>query len=246
MKRPAVYTPDHPGHTLTRIWGTPIVVVGRTWLPLAELASWIFLSWWSSRRDPGHTPGMNLGLGAINTLTVLGSEWCHNLAHVAAAHVVDRPMDALRITWGMPLCVYYQLEDARVTPRQHIARALGGPLFTLAAALGLGRIRSMTRSSTAAREIADTALGANLVILSAGMLPYPGLDGGVILKWGLVESGRSPQQADQITRQVDGVVAAGLAGAAIVVKKRRPCLSGLLALLSALGFSLALGLVRES
>jgi Zn-dependent protease len=154
-------------------------------------------------------------------------------------------MDALRITWGMPLCVYYELEDARVTPHQHIARALGGPLFNLAASLGLGRIRSSSRSGTPAREIVDTALGANLLILGAGLLPYPGLDGGVILKWGLVQAGRSTQQADTITRQVDGVVAAGLAGAALAARKRRPWLSALFALLSLLGIAFSLGILRE-
>ncbi len=246
MKKPAVYTPEQPGHTLTHLWDTPVVVVGRTWLPLVELASWMFFSWWSSRRDPDRKPGVSLGLGAVHTLMVLGSEWCHNLAHVAAARMVARPMDALRITWGMPLCVYYELEDERVTPRQHIARALGGPLFNFAASLTLGRIRSRTKKNTPAREIVDTALGANLIILGAGLLPYPGLDGGVILKWSLVEGGSSTRQADAITRQMDGAVAAGLAGAALGLRKRRPWLSVLLAILSALGFSLALSLVRES
>ncbi len=246
LKKPPVYSPETEGETLAHIWETPVVVVGHTWLPLAELASWVVFSWWSSRRNPASKPLTNLGMGAIHTLTTLGSEWCHNLAHVAASKLVDRPMDALRITWGMPLCVYYELEDARVTPRQHIARALGGPLFNLAAAFGLGLVRPITRASTPAREIVDRAIGANIFILGAGLLPYPGLDGGVILKWSLVEGGSTPKQADLITRGVDGAVAAGLAGAAMGLRKRRPWLSLLLAVLSALGLGFALGLVREA
>ena len=45
---------------------------------------------------------------------VLGSEWCHNLAHAAAARAIGKPVDAIRITWGMPLLVYYDINDKNV------------------------------------------------------------------------------------------------------------------------------------
>lgn len=246
MKKPAVYTPEHPGRTLTSIWETPVVVIGRTWLPLAQIASWFFFSRWTSHRNPEQKLPLSLALGALHTLTMLGSEWCHNLSHVAAAHIVDRPMDALRITWGMPLCVYYDLEDADVSPRQHIARASGGPIFNAAAAIGLSLLRRKIPTRTISREIVDVGLAANLIIPGIGLLPYPGLDGGPILKWGLVDAGYSPEQADHMTQKVDGVVAAGLAGAAFATVKRRPWLSLLLAVLSALGLGFALGWIREN
>ena len=245
MKKPLVYSPDQDGTVLMYFFDTPVVIVGRTWLPLVELATLIGFTRWSSKRYPERNVLANLGAGALHTLTTLGSEWCHNLAHVLAAHLTRRPMDALRITWGMPLCVYYDLEDADVSPLQHIARALGGPIFNLLAASGLRRIRATVDQDAFAYEMFDVALGANLFILAAGVLPYPGLDGGVLLKWGLVQAGRSPFQADQEVRRVAGAVGAGLAGTALSTRKRRPWLSALLALLGLLGIGYALGILRE-
>ena len=62
---------------------------------------------------------------------ILGSEWCHSLAHAAAARSIGKPMDALRIDWGMPLVVYYDVDNEKVAPREHIIRALGGPVCSL-------------------------------------------------------------------------------------------------------------------
>jgi len=74
------------------------------------------MAWVAKKRVPERSWLQSLGIGALTMLVVLGSEWCHNLAHAAAARMVGKPMDAIRITWGMPLVVYYDINDENVTP----------------------------------------------------------------------------------------------------------------------------------
>jgi Zn-dependent protease len=246
VKKPVVHAPGIPAREIGRLWETPVIVIGRSWLPLVQLAVWPVMSWRAGRLDPQRSPGQRITIGAVETVAVLGVEWCHNLAHVAAARLVERPMDALRIVFGMPLCVYYDLNPQNVTPHQHILRALGGPVFNLAAAIAAWAWRETSQPGSAGEEIADTTMGAAVLILGAGLLPYPGLDGGPILKWSLVESGHSPADADRTVRAVDGVVGAGLAvGAVSAARRGRRWVAGLLALLGLLGIAFSLGILRE-
>jgi Zn-dependent protease len=96
------------------------------------------------------------------------------------------------------------------------------------------------------RDIADVAVATNLFLPAFGLLPIPGIDGGPILKWSLVERGASPMDADMTVRKVDGVLGAVLAlVAAMAFKKRRFLLGALLMQTAALAWSIALGILRE-
>lgn len=246
MKKPAVLVKGDPVTTVGRVFDTPLVVKGWTWLPLIELIAWLGLAWHAGQRRPERTWLQCLGVGALTMPVALGSEWLHNLAHAAAARAIHKPMDALRITWGMPLVQYYELNDLTVTPRQHLWRALGGPLLNglLLALSWLWRRR--TRPDSLEREVAEAALGANALIVGAGLLPIPGLDGGAALKWGLVARGQTVAQADAAVQKVNGAVSGGLAGgAAAALVKRRWALGGLLALLAGLAGLVATGLLKE-
>ncbi len=204
---------------------------------------------------------------------ILGSEWCHNLAHAATARLVGKPMDALRVAWGMPLVVYYDVNDESVTPRQHIARALGGPLFNallLPFALlfrrftgkrqdipqspvdgsGSGASESGTAGASwlfpVLHDVAEAAAGMNLFLSTASLLPIPGIDGGPVLKWTLVERGSTPAEADETVKVVDRVVGAGLGAAAgLAFKKRRRFLGAILAMFSFLALVIGFGLLSE-
>jgi Zn-dependent protease len=179
-------------------------------------------------------------------LISVGSEWCHNFAHAAAAWWVRKPMDAMRIFWGTPLLVYFDIEDPSVTPKEHIIRALGGPLFNAAALVPVTIWRTWTRPASLARELLDVALASNLFLLLAGLLPLPGIDGGPILKWSLVARGRTPSEADQIVRQVDGVLAIGLGAAAYQAAKKKNWLFGVLfGLLGLTSLVVSLGWLQE-
>lgn len=246
MIKPAVVAPTDEVTTVGKIFGTPIVVKGITWLPLVELVMTGFMAWVAGKRRPERSWLERLGIGALTMPIAVGSEWCHNLAHAAAAKLVGKPMDVLRITWGTPLVVYHDISDESLTPRQHIIRSLGGPVFNALAVPVALLFRRRTHPDSVGRDVANAALGANAFLGTAALLPIPGIDGGPILKWSLVERGRTPDEADLVVRKVDGVLGTVLAASGVVAfKKRRWLLGALLAQFSAFALGFALGIIRE-
>ena len=228
------------------VFGTPVVVKGRTWLPITELAVWGIMAWVAGRDRPGRSWMARLGVGVLTMPVILGSEWCHNLAHAAAAQLTGKPMDALRISWGMPLVVYHDINDETVRPTQHIVRALGGPVFNMLLLSLAAIFRQFTRVGSVAREVADAAVGMNLFLSTVSLLPIPGIDGGPILKWALVDGGRSLNQADEVVKEVDKVLGVGLAaGAGAAFKRRRRFIGVILALLSIIALAVGWGVLTE-
>lgn len=246
MIKPPFVKPGEDVKIVGRVFNTPLVVKGKTWFPLVQLAAWPILSWVAGRRKPERSWGQRLVVGALTTPVVLGSEWCHNLAHAAAARWVSKPMDAIRVVWGMPLLIYYDINDASVSPPQHIARALGGPVFNALLFFVARLLKRQVCPGSALGEMAEAAEKINAFIAVVGLLPIPGIDGGPILKWSLVELGRTPAEADQDVRKVNGVLGATLAGAGVVALKRKRWLEGgLLVMLAATALSIASGLLKE-
>jgi hypothetical protein len=192
---------------ISRLGNTPVTVQGGAWFPVAQFLAWSLFSQASKQRNPGRS-WLRAGVeGFTQMLVALGSEWGHNLAHLAASHWIGKPMDEFRIQLGMPRCVYRQINDTTVTPRQHIIRALGGPIFNLLV-LPFAVAASMSnKKETIAGRTARTALHTNLFLSLVSLMPIPGIDGGPILKWTLVEKGRSVQEADEVVRKVNGPLA---------------------------------------
>lgn len=228
--------------TLGKAFGTPLVVRGFTWLPLTWLAVWGVMSGQAGKGHPERGFFARLGIGALTTAAILGSEWCHNLAHAAAARAIGKPMDALRIHWGMPLCIYRDPNDPSVppncggvTPRQHMLRALGGPLFNLLALPLALLARRLARPGSALWEAANAAAGMNTFLVGAGLLlPIPQLDGGTLLKWALVAKGQTRQAADETVLRVNRVSGVGLGVAAgVALKKHRWWIGAFLGFLAA-------------
>lgn len=246
MIKPAVVQPTDEVTIVGTIFGTPLVTKGKTWFPVTQLITLPIMAWVAKRRIPERSWLQSLGIGSLTTPIVLGSEWCHNLAHAAAARIVGKPMDAICITWGMPLLVYYDINDESVTPRQHIVRALGGPVFNALVLPIALFFQHRTHPKSMARDIANVVVGTNTFLPAVGLLPIPGVDGGPILKWSLVENGQTPKEADMTVRKVDGVLGLFLTLAgALSFKKRRWLIGGLLIQLAALAFSIALGIFKE-
>jgi Zn-dependent protease len=246
MKKPAALRPADEVTTIGRVFGTPLVVKGNTWLPITELAIWPVMAWLAGRGRSDRAWSQRLGIGAVTTAVILGSEWCHNIAHAAAALLVGKPMDALRIVWGMPLVVYYSIDDEKVTPREHILRAMGGPICNALLLPFALMFRRFTRKNSALRDVADAAVGMNTFLSTVSLLPIPGIDGGPILKWSLVERGYTPEAADETVRGVNRVMSGGLglaAGTAIL--RKRWFLGSILALLAALALAVGFELVEE-
>ncbi len=246
VKKPAVVRPTDDVTHVGKVFGTPVVVKDTTWLPVTELAVWLLMSWLAGRGRDDRPWWKRLGVGALTMSTALGSEWCHNLAHAAAAQSIGKPMDALRVTWGMPLVVYYDIHDRSVTPRQHIFRALGGPVCSgLLLLLGL-LFRRLTRHGTVPGDAANAAVGMNAFLFSVSLLPIPAIDGGPILKWSLVDRGATPEEADETVRGVNRVLGGGFVVAAgIALKRRRRLLGLILAMFAALSLSMGFGLLKE-
>jgi Zn-dependent protease len=246
MIKPEAVSPDEEVEVVGHIFDAPLVVKGRTWLPVTQLITWLVMAWEAGRLHPKRKWHQRMGVAAATMSVILGSEWCHNLAHAAAAKMVGHPVDAIRITWGMPILVYHDIEDPEVTPRQHITRSLGGPIFnTIVWSLGVfwGRF---TRKGTPARDITDAVTGMNAFLLIAGMTPQPWLDGGAALKWALVEKGDSLEDADETVRKANFPAAVGMGTAAVVAfKNRKNLLGGLLTFLAAISLGTALSWLRE-
>jgi Zn-dependent protease len=246
MKQAPFLSPEDETTTVGRVFKTPLVVKGKTWLPVSQLVTWGIMTWLAGKDHPQRPWWERVWRGGLNMVVMLGSEWGHNLAHAAAANAVGQPMDALRVAWGMPLVIYYDITPADVTPRQHIVRSLGGPLFN-ALLLPLSLLsRCFTRPDSVARQVTNTSAGTNAFLLSVGMLPVPFLDGGPVLKWTLVSQGRTPEEADQVVRKVNGGVGLLLAaGAGLAFKRKRRLLGALLAQLSAMCLGFAVGVIQE-
>jgi Zn-dependent protease len=246
MRKPIVVKRAEDVTTVGRVFGTPVVVKDRTWLPLTQLVVWAIMAWVAGRGRPDRSWWKRLGIGALTMSAILGSEWCHNLAHAAAAGLVGKPMDVLRVAWGMPLVVYHDVGDQTVTPRQHILRALGGPVFNALLLPFALLLQRATREGSALRDLANAAVGMNTFLCTGSLLPIAGIDGGPVLKWSLVERGNTPQEADEIVMGVDRVMAAGLGVAAgVALKKRRWLLGAILAMFTAMALVIGLGYVKE-
>ena len=246
MIKPAIVQPTDEVTAVGKVFTTPLVVKGNTWFPLAQLITWPIMAWVAKKRRPERPWLQSLGVGALTMPVVLGSEWCHNLAHAAAARAINKPMDAIRIIGGMPLLVYYDVNDEAVMPKQHIIRSLGGPIFNILVLPLAWLFRQRTDPESVGRDIANTAVAANAFLPAVGLLPIPGIDGGPILKWSLVEKGYTQPEADLTVRKVDGILGTLLLAAGIVsLKKCRWFIGGLLLQLAAYALSIALGFLRE-
>lgn len=247
MIKPPVVKPGEETTKVGQVFDVPLVIKGKTWFPITQLVTWGLLARWLDKRSPGRPNSVNIISGGLSMAVLLGSEWCHNLAHAAAAKSVGHPADAIRITMGMPLLVYHQINDDQVTPRQHIARALGGPIFNSVLLLLSWLARRMFRPGTIGHDASDTAVAANALLLAAALSPTPWLDGGPVLKWSLVERGRTMEEADEIVRKINWGYAAAAAGVSAAAFKRKKRLSGwMVALLAATALTTASGLLKET
>lgn len=231
---------------LGQFFDTPVQVKGASWLPVTQGIVWVILTRSTIKRSPELSTGKAVREGFLKMLIMLGSEWCHNIAHVLAAYLVGKPMDGFRIQLGMPRCYYRELNPVDVTPGQHLIRAAGGPIAS-AALFGVSQIiQPVIPKNTSAYRTLRTAVQTNRFLSLISLLPIPGIDGGPILKWGLVKSGASPADADRIVQKVNGPLAVLLIIASVIfLRKKRyfpGVFSGMLSLTSLLVFS---GVIQE-
>ena len=228
------------------VFGTPLVIVRRTWLPLTEVIVWAVMTFVNHHRYPDRSFTRKVLAGGLTAFVILGSEWLHNLAHAAAAHLVGKPMDRLRIQWGMPRCIYDDINDPAVSAREHILRSLGGPLINFVSLPFWKLFKRSAAPDSIAHDVAEAGLSMNIFLSTVSLLPIPGIDGGPILKWSLVWRGQTPQKADEQVAQVNRFSAPVLTTASVLLIKKKRWLPAVVCVLMA-GISWLVGykVIRE-
>ena len=204
--------------------GTPVKVKPFVLLNLPAL--WAGITVFLGRKHPEWSWPLRLSVGGLSMLTWLIADIGHALAHTVSAKISGSPMDEIQIV-DMPRTIYF---DNDVGPEVHRMRALGGPIYS---AIGLAVsfiLRLTAPKDSAVQELVHwSALGHGLILVGS-MAPLTIVDGGVILKWTLVERGCTEDEADQVVQKAGlaaGAIATG-AGAAMATRRRWLPASGLI------------------
>jgi hypothetical protein len=167
----------------------PMVVL--VWVLLAVIGVW---------RWPGQSALAYVLVGGVGLLLGMLVDVGHACAHTIGAKMVHAPTALILLGADMPRTLY---PDEPKRPGQHIARSMGGPIYSWIG-IGIGLLAlNLTAPQSAARYLAEIWTFGNTMIGVAIFLPLPIVDGGVILKWLLVIGGQDEEQADRIVRWVD-------------------------------------------
>ena len=189
-----------------KIFDTPVKVSFKFLLIIAILwgvVTSLGLYWHPER---GFWPGLLIGL--VTALLLLFAEYGHPLGHIFSARYAGAPMDEILISLDMARTLY---SKNNVLPKVHRMRALGGPIFNLIGLLLSLAIYAVASGNPIAAELAGwSALGHGLLLIMS-LSPLPPTDGGTILKWTLVERGKTEREADEMVRHVDWVMGIGAA-----------------------------------
>ena len=209
------------GATLYTFNGVPVVARPGFWaIPALLIAGMAGLARW---RRPELPWPQRLGLALLVSLSALSAELGHAMAHTLSARLAGAPMDEILLPFGLARTLY---KDNDVPPRVHILRSLGGPAFNLLGTLVSLVWRRLAPRGSLARDFADVSLAAHGFLFVGSFALLPAIDGGVVLKWALVEAGRTEPQADRTVRRASlglGAALLGLgAGALLVLWRKKP------------------------
>jgi hypothetical protein len=242
MKSQNQESPPLPtGTTLYHFNGVPVIAKPDFW-PMPILLTG-FLTWVAGRHRPTLSWFQRLGVGAIAMPIALFADVGHAMAHTISARLAGAPMDEILLSSGMPRTLYL---DNAVPPGTHIRRSLGGPIFSLIGfALSMMWWRNTPRGSLG-HDFAEASLSGHSFILLGSLAPLPIVDGGVILKWKLVEAGQSPEEADQTVRKTSVALGSAFLGLGAVLSwfRRRRLVGGLLAAGGAVGIAAGIGWLK--
>jgi len=209
-----------------RLLATPLEVAPGFYFNL--IAIWAGMSWLMGVKHPSWAWPKRIFSGALAGSALIFADVGHAFAHTFSARAAGAPVDQIQLSSGMPRTIYF---DQSVTPRTHILRALGGPLFSAFGLVMSLVLRLLIPRNSISFEVAEWSSVGHGLIFAGSLAPLPVVDGGSILKWTLVESGKSPDEADQIVQQA-GIAtgfAATTAGAAFATRRKWLPAAGLLA-----------------
>lgn len=224
-----------------RFNSVPVVVQPVFW-PIVVLVTGV-LTWIAGRRHPERSWLQRLAVGLIALPVALLADIGHAMAHTVSARMAGAPMDEILLSAEMPRTLY---ENNTVPPPVHIMRSLGGPVFSLACAALSLLWHSLSPRRSLSRELAEVSLFGHSFILLASSIPLPMVDGGIMLKWQLVKSGLSPEQADRVVHRASlGLGVALLApGAVIGLGRKQKLIGSFLAASGAAAIAAGLGWLK--
>jgi hypothetical protein len=223
-----------------RIFNTP-VKLSIKFLPILVVL-WGSVSWLGLYWHPERKLWQGLLIGLITSAVLLLAEFGHALAHIFSARYAGAPMDEVLVSSDMPRTIY---RNNDVAPKVHRMRALGGPIYNMAGFLISIAIFEVSPHGSLLHELmAWSALGHGLLIIMS-LAPVPMVDGGSILKWTLVERGRTEKAADDMVRQIDWAFGTILVLIGVTLIFIRSWIIGLIFLgVGGLVFGIAAGKVR--
>ena len=226
--------------TLFTVLNTPVKVKPAVLGNL--LALWGVLSWMAGRRRPKRSWPARLLVGALSTITLAVADIGHAMSHIVSARYAGAPMDEILVSPEMPRTIYH---DNDVPPQAHRMRALGGPIYSAMGLLSSLVVRALAPRDSLAHELAGWSCIGHGFIFTGSLAPLPIVDGGSILKWTLVERGRTPAEADAVVQRVDLAIGATAAATGAALAARRRWLPGLgLIGAGAIAIGAALGKIR--
>lgn len=229
------------GTSLYHFNGVPVVARPDFW-PIPILLTGV-LAWIAGQRRPERSWPQRLGVGLLAMPIAAFADIGHAMAHTISARLAGAPMDEILLSSGMPRTLY---ENNAVPPQTHIRRSLGGPIFSLiGTALSLVWRRNTPHGSLS-HDLAEVSLAGHSFILLGSIAPLPMVDGGIILKWKLVEAGQSPEEADQTIQKTSlylGTVFLGL-GALLGLSRKHKLVGGLVAAGGVAGIAAGIGRLK--
>jgi hypothetical protein len=229
------------GTTLFRFNGVPVVAQPGFW-PYPIMVTGL-LTWLAGWRDPERSWLQRLGLGLLAMPFAMSADLGHAMAHTISARLAGAPMDEILLSAGMPRTLY---KNNDVLPQTHIQRSLGGLVFSLISSILSLLWRFVSPRGSLSRDLADLSLAGHSFILLGSAAPLPMVDGGIILKWKLVEAGQTPEQADQTVHKTSlgmGAALLGL-GALLGLSRKLRWVGGLLAMGGAAGIAAGKGWLK--
>ncbi|MBI1281452.1 MAG: hypothetical protein GC179_25215 [Anaerolineaceae bacterium] len=187
--------------TILTFNGVPVKARRGFWLVVALV--WVILTAIGTWRWPGQSVLAYVLVGGVGTLVGMMVDVGHACAHTIGAKMAHAPTAVVLLGADMPRTLY---PDEKMRPSQHIARSLGGPIYSwIGFGIGLLLLRVIP-PQTAWRYLAEIWTFGNAFIGLAIFAPVPLVDGGVIIKWLLVIGGQDEGQADRIVHWMDIVL----------------------------------------
>ena len=176
--------------------------------------------------------------GLLAILAYEAASVIHTIGHIISSRRAGAPMDRVHFAAPLPRTVYYNNE---VSPQAHLGRARGGPIASGLAFLVTLALWPFVSGRSALGEFLRLLSFINGLEGAGSLLPLPFIDGGVLLKWGLVEQGRPVEEADQVVRQANLLIGSLAAFIGLILLLKRQSKGAILSLVNA-GMFVAAGL----